>query len=175
MKEKEYCITQSMHETSQQIFSNNDKAIDKLLQMIPIEKKEEAMKLIKQFKSSEETESMQLIEYLIDEIEKNNLNISGKLDLQTELQQLQKIFFHDFFICQGIDKILEINILTELSQLITHLVSSICAYDDKDLSMKSIIHLLHQLPTIRETLKTDLLAAYAGDPAAPAEPSGTYL
>ena len=90
MKEKEYCITQSMHETSQQIFSNNDKAIDKLLQMIPIEKKEEAMKLIKQFKSSEETESMQLIEYLIDEIEKNNLNISGKLDLQTELQQLQK-------------------------------------------------------------------------------------
>ena len=101
-----------------------------------------------------------------DEVFKSSRNYPPK-EVFFELQQLQRIFFPDFFMNKGSKTINEIHILNELTQLVDHLLSSISGYDDEETSKKSIIYLLKQMPEIRKLLKTDLIAAYAGDPAAP--------
>ncbi|KAL7720708.1 serine O-acetyltransferase [Entamoeba marina] len=56
----------------------------------------------------------------------------------------------------------------KLTILIDHIYSSLSAYQDDDDELTNIIEcLLQKLPDIREIIKTDLIATYAGDPAAP--------
>ncbi|EDR22005.1 serine acetyltransferase, putative [Entamoeba dispar SAW760] len=82
-----------------------------------------------------------------------------------ELQQLQKIFFPDFFMNH--QHISQAHISLELTQFVDHILSSVAGYNDDAFAHQCLMKMLEKLPVIRETLKTDLIAAYAGDPAAP--------
>ncbi|KAL7715524.1 serine O-acetyltransferase [Entamoeba marina] len=85
-----------------------------------------------------------------------------------ELTQLQKIFFPDFF-CNT-NQIDISHMQLELTLLVDHLLASISAYNDDEFAECCLHQVVKSLPEIRETLKTDLIAAYAGDPAAPGLP-----
>ncbi|ELP95193.1 serine acetyltransferase, putative [Entamoeba invadens IP1] len=89
-------------------------------------------------------------------------------DVFFELQQLQKIFFPDFFLPHK--NISQSHISLEITKLIDHLITSISAYNDDDFAESCCLKVVENLPKIRESLKTDLIAAYAGDPAAPGLP-----
>ena len=89
-------------------------------------------------------------------------------DVFFELQQLQKILFPDFFMNHQF--LSEIHIILELTKLIDHLLLSIQAYNDNEFAIECVSKILEELPKIRKILKTDLIAAYAGDPAAPGIP-----
>ncbi|EKE42614.1 hypothetical protein ENUP19_0047G0023 [Entamoeba nuttalli] len=81
-----------------------------------------------------------------------------------ELELIQKILFPDFFTRR--DKRTFSNVLERLSLLVYHIQNSIEAYYNQQLAEKCITALLNQFVTIRELVKQDIIAAYAGDPAA---------
>nr|3P1B_A Chain A, Serine acetyltransferase [Entamoeba histolytica HM-1:IMSS] len=83
----------------------------------------------------------------------------------TELQKLRKIFFPDFFMKH--QKITESHIASELTKLVDYIKDSVTAYNDELFAHQCVMAILEKLPSIKRTLKTDLIAAYAGDPAAP--------
>ncbi|KAL7721563.1 serine O-acetyltransferase [Entamoeba marina] len=82
-----------------------------------------------------------------------------------ELEQLQKIFFPSFF--NPKKQQTKHHLSLELTLLMDHIHCSLSAYHEEDDGISECVEeLLQELPTIRETVKTDLIAAYAGDPAA---------
>lgn len=82
-----------------------------------------------------------------------------------ELLQLQKVLFPDFFLPHA--RISKTHIAMELTKLADHLMSSVAAYNTEEFAEAVVSETIKALPSIRKSLKTDLIAAYAGDPAAP--------
>ena len=110
------------------------------------------------------TTSVLAAAYAADEPVFRSRRTYPKRRLFFELEQLLKVFFPAFFVPPAHAD--QAHTALHLTKLVDHVRSAVAAYNDDALADRVAAAVVRALPAVRDLLKTDAIAAYAGDPAA---------